>query len=173
VPPVTTPTRTNEPEYAGVLPRLAAVAADVVMLSCVFFPVTRLVKGTWLMTASDHRWARGWFITDPLCLAFLVVMFLYFVLLEGLTGATLGKRLLGLRVVAASGDRVGLPGALVRNVLRAVDGLPTLGVLGGILIASTRERTRVGDMVARTRVVTAIRRETGRSNGTAGDQEVA
>jgi hypothetical protein len=83
--------------YAGVWPRFTALVADIILMSCVFFPVIRIVKGTWLMSASDHDWVRGWFVSDPLCLSFLVVMFLYFVLLEGLGGATVGKRLMRLR----------------------------------------------------------------------------
>jgi uncharacterized RDD family membrane protein YckC len=140
-------------DHAGVLPRLAALAADVLVLSCVFFPVTRLVKGTWIMSASDHAWARGWFVTDPLCLVFLLVMFLYFVLLEGLLGWTIGKRILALRVEDEGGGRPGLGRSLVRNALRVVDGLPTLGLVGAIMILVTAERTRVGDIVAGTRVV--------------------
>jgi uncharacterized RDD family membrane protein YckC len=93
------------------------------------------------------------FISDPLCLVFLVVMFLYFVLLEGLAGATLGKRLVRLRVVGVHGPHVGLPRALLRNILRIVDGLPALGILGAILIATSVERARLGDRVAETRVV--------------------
>jgi len=122
-------------------------------MSAVFFPVTRVVKGTWVMAAADHQWARGWFVTDPLCLAFLLVMFLYFVLFEGLSGATPGKRVLGLRVVGADGTPVGLTRALVRNVLRVVDGLPALGIVAAVLIASSDERARFGDRVAETRVV--------------------
>jgi len=125
----------------------------MVLLSSVFFPVTRIVKGTWIMTAVDHRWARGWFVTDPLCLIFLVVIFLYFVLLEGLAGGTAGKRLLRLRVVVTNGVRVGLGKALVRNVLRVVDGLPALGILGALLITRSPEKARFGDRVAGTRVI--------------------
>ena len=139
--------------YAGVGPRLAALAIDLVVLSCAFFPVTRVVKGTWVMSAADHHWSSGWFVTDPLCLVFLGVMLLYFVLLEWLAGGTPGKHLLHLRVVRASGGRVGLRRSLLRNVLRVVDGLPTLGLVGAILISLTSERTRVGDLVAGTRVV--------------------
>jgi uncharacterized RDD family membrane protein YckC len=141
--------------YAGVWPRLSALAADIVVLSCIFFPTTRIVKGTWVMSASDHDWVAGQFVTDPLCLVFLAVMFLYFVLMEGLAGFTIGKRLMRLRVVTATGGRPGLVKALVRNVLRSVDGLPTLGLVGAILIWSTPDRTRVGDLVAGTRVVRA------------------
>jgi len=139
--------------YGGVWPRFTALVADIVLMSCVFFSVTRVVKGTWLMSTSDHDWVRGRFVSDPLCLSFLVVMFLYFVLLEGLGGATVGKRLMRLRVVDVNGGRAGLVRCLVRNVLRVVDGLPTMGLVGAVLIAMTPERARVGDLVAGTRVV--------------------
>jgi uncharacterized RDD family membrane protein YckC len=141
------------PAYAGLGVRLLALVLDVLLLAAVFFPVTRLVKGAWVMTAADHRWARGWFVTDPLCLIFLAGMFLYFVLFEGLAGATLGKRALGLRVVSEGYGRVGLGQALVRNVLRVVDSLPALGIVAAILISSSHERARFGDRVAATRVI--------------------
>lgn len=142
-----------QPQFAGLGVRLAAMVLDVVVLSAVFFPVTRVVKGTWVMQASDHLWACGWLVTDPLCLTFLVVMFLYFVLFEGVGGATPGKAMLGLRVVGPGQGRVGIGRSLVRNLLRAVDGLPTLGLVAAILILSSEERTRLGDMLAGTRVV--------------------
>ena len=105
------------------------------------------------MSARDHNWVRGWFIFDPLCLVFLVIMALYFVLLEGLAGATLGKWLLGLRVVRVGGDRPGLWKSVVRNALRLVDSLPALNILGVILILRSPERVRFGDRVAGTRVI--------------------
>lgn len=138
---------------AGVWIRFAALATDIVLLSGVFFPVTRIVKGTWIMTAADHSWVSGWFVTDPLCLVFLAVMFFYFVLLEGLAGGTVGKMALRLRVVNANGGRAGVGKALVRNVLRIIDGLPVLGILGAVMIAVTPERTRIGDRAAGTRVI--------------------
>jgi uncharacterized RDD family membrane protein YckC len=133
---------------------------DFLLLSTVFFPVTRLVKGVWLMQPSDHRWVSGWFVTDPLCVAFLLAIFLYFSLLEGLAGATLGKRALGLRVVGPEARRPGLGRAVLRNVLRLVDALPALNILGVILISTSSERARFGDRVASTRVVFA--RSSGR-----------
>ena len=116
---------------------------DLLVLSAVFFPVTRIVKGTWLMTAADHRWARGWFVTDPLCLGFLAGMFAYFTVFEGWFGATPGKLVAGLRVIARDGGRL-------------IDGLPALGILAAVLIESSVERTRLGDRVADTRVVRAL-----------------
>jgi hypothetical protein len=42
---------------------------------------------------------------------------------------------------------------VVRNALRLVDSLPTLNILGVILILRSPERVRFGDRVAGTRVI--------------------
>jgi uncharacterized RDD family membrane protein YckC len=139
--------------YAGVWIRFAALVTDIVVLSLVFFPVTRIVKGTWIMSAADHHWNVGWFVSDPLCLVFLVSMFLYFVVLEGFAGGTIGKLLLRLRVVSLNGSRAGFVRALLRNVLRVVDSLPACGILGAVLIAATPDKVRFGDRVAGMRVI--------------------
>jgi uncharacterized RDD family membrane protein YckC len=142
-------------EYAGLGRRFAALAVDFLIFCVVFFPVTRIVKGTWIMTASDHMWGYGAVVTDPICLAFLAIMFLYFVLLEGLSGGTLGKRALRLRVVDIDGGGIDLRRAFLRNILRIVDGLPMLSILGIVLIATSPERARFGDRMAGTRVIVA------------------
>ena len=130
-----------------------ALVVDMLLFCAIFFPVTRIVKGVWIMGASDHRWARGFLVTDPLCLTFLAFMLLYFVLLEGLAGATLGKWVVGLKVVRREGGKPGLGRSAVRNLLRLVDGLPALSILGIILILRSPEGARFGDRVASTRVV--------------------
>ncbi len=140
--------------YAGLGPRLLALAVDLVLFAAAFLPTTRIVKGVWIMSAADHRWARGLFITDPLCIAFLAVMFLYYVVLEGCLGATVGKWVVGLRVgPVRGGARPGLVKGIVRNALRIVDGLPAFSIVGIVLISRSPERARFGDRVARTRVV--------------------
>ena len=140
-------------KYAGLGLRILALGLDFLLLAIIFFPTTRLVKGVWLLSGSDHLWSYGWLITDPLCLVFLGAIILYFVLLEGLWGATLGKRILGLRVVGLAGKRPGLGRALARNLLRAVDALPAFSILGMVLIATSAEKARLGDRVAGTRVI--------------------
>lgn len=140
-------------QFAGLWTRFLALLVDFLLFCACFFPVTRLVKGVWLMSPRDHNWVNGWFIFDPLCLIFLVIMGLYMVLLEGYLGATLGKWVLGLRVVRAEGGKPGLWKSLVRNLLRCVDSLPTLNILGVILILRSPERARFGDRAAGTRVI--------------------
>jgi uncharacterized RDD family membrane protein YckC len=144
---------TNSPNYAGLGTRFVALLLDGLLLSAIFFPVTKIVKGVWLMSPADHQWRLGWFISDPLCLIFLLVILIYFVILEGVFGRTVGKWLLGLRVITIAGEHPGLLSALLRNLLRFVDGLPALNILGVILILTSSQRARVGDLVAHTRVI--------------------
>lgn len=132
---------------------MGALVVDALLFCVVFFPVTRIVKGVWIMRATDHRWVSGLFITDPLCVTFLALMLLYFVLLEGLLGATLGKWVLGLRVTRKDGHRPGLARSALRNILRLVDGLPAFNILGIVLILRSPNRARFGDRVAGTQVI--------------------
>ena len=84
---------------------------------------------------------------------FLLVIAIYFVVLEGVFGRTVGKWFLGLRVVRKDAGNPGLRRALLRNLLRLVDALPVLSILGVVLIIRSPEKARVGDLVAGTRVV--------------------
>ncbi|MFH0989606.1 MAG: RDD family protein [bacterium] len=139
--------------FAGLWLRFLALLIDFLLFCTFFFPITRLVKGVWIMSAADHRWSYGLFITDPLCIAFLLAMILYFVLLEGLLGVTFGKWLTGLRVVRVGGGKPGLVRALLRNLLRIVDGLPAFCIIGIVLILTSQESARFGDRIAGTRVI--------------------
>lgn len=92
-------------------------------------------------------------VTGPVLACVLVLYAVYHALAHGLSGATLGKRLLGLRVVRRDGRRPGLG----RASLRAALALLSVGLLGlGILLALfTRSGRAFHDFVARTWVVQA------------------
>lgn len=143
----------SQVQYGCLGLRFVALAADFFFLSLVFFPVTRVVKGVWIMSSEEHFWEYGWLVTDPLCLIFLLVIVLYFVLLEGTHGATIGKRLCRLRVVGMDNRKPGIARSAVRNILRAIDALPAFNILGVVLIITSPEKARFGDRVAGTRVI--------------------
>ena len=85
----------------------------------------------------------------------VVLVVLYYVLLEGLLGRTVGKMVTGIRVVdAETGGRPGLQSGFVRTLLRLIDGL--FGYLVGlIVVVNSDRRRRLGDMAAKTLVVRA------------------
>jgi hypothetical protein len=78
---------------------------------------------------------------------------LFYVLLQGLTGWTIGKLLFKLRVVREDGGKPGLGRAFVRWFLWIVDSLPFVWLVGIITSLTTVGHRRVGDMVAKTYVV--------------------
>ena len=83
----------------------------------------------------------------------LVVYFLYYTLLEGYLGQTVGKMLLGIKVIREdTGEVPGVGAAAIRTVLRLIDGL--FGYLVGfIAVLASAKRQRLGDMAAHTLVV--------------------
>lgn len=80
-----------------------------------------------------------------------IVLFLYGWLLEAAFGATLGKALVGIRIVRTSGCGR-LSACAVRNVLRIVDGVG-LYLVGTAVAACSDVRQRIGDICANTAVV--------------------
>jgi uncharacterized RDD family membrane protein YckC len=65
-------------------------------------------------------------------------------------GQTLGKRVLGLRVLDAQGLRLQLSQVILRNLLRLVDMLPALYLVGGVACFCSRNCQRLGDLAAGT-----------------------
>ncbi len=85
----------------------------------------------------------------------LVICFLYFTLLEGHYGQTVGKMAVKIKVVKeADGSSIDYGEAAVRTILRVIDGL-FINLVGAILIRSPDEKQRLGDRVAHTVVVKA------------------
>ena len=72
-------------------------------------------------------------------------------MLQGIVGASVGKLILGLRVVNAQGETCGVGRAFVRWIFLLVDGFCFL--VGLIVALATHPHRRVGDFVAGTYVV--------------------
>jgi uncharacterized RDD family membrane protein YckC len=75
-------------------------------------------------------------------------------------GQTPGKRAMGLAVLNDDGTPVRWPGALTRNLLRAVDFLPILYGIGLLAMMTSRDFKRLGDLAAGTVVVYQTERMT-------------
>jgi uncharacterized RDD family membrane protein YckC len=87
-------------------------------------------------------------------LLFIVVM-LYYVLMEHYLGRTVGKMVTGIRVVdEATGDRPSIGSAIIRSLLRIIDGLFAY-LVGFVIVVNSQRRRRLGDMAAKTLVVRA------------------
>jgi uncharacterized RDD family membrane protein YckC len=88
---------------------------------------------------------------------FVVLVLVHFLLLEVVLGVSIGKFLTRLRVRMEDGGGVTLRAAVIRTILRPVDGLPYFipNLLGFIVLANGPKHQRIGDRLAGT-VVTRI-----------------
>jgi uncharacterized RDD family membrane protein YckC len=77
---------------------------------------------------------------------------IYFVICENTWSKTLGKKIMGLRVVTLEGRPPGFREVVLRNILRIVDdGLVYISVVASV--AATEKYQRIGDLAGKTMVV--------------------
>jgi uncharacterized RDD family membrane protein YckC len=89
-------------------------------------------------------------------LGYFMISIGYGIILEWFwRGQTVGKRLLGLRVVDEQGLKLQFSQVLIRNLLRFVDMLPLFYVVGGLTSLLSTRAQRLGDWAATTIVVRA------------------
>lgn len=84
-------------------------------------------------------------------IGFFVVSIGYGILTEWYwQGQTLGKKLLRLRVMDAQGLRLQFSQVVIRNLLRFIDSLPALYLVGGMVCLLNQRAQRLGDFAANT-----------------------
>jgi uncharacterized RDD family membrane protein YckC len=119
--------------------------------ACDLLRQERGFSGTCLQLGSHvYTWSGGRFFW--LYAFWIGVSFLNYVLLQGLTGATVGKFVVGIRVIDHQGDLAGVGRSFLRWLLLVVDYVVCF-LIGLISVLVTRPHRRVGDMVASTDVV--------------------
>ncbi|HEY0652273.1 MAG TPA: RDD family protein [Chryseosolibacter sp.] len=82
----------------------------------------------------------------------LFIWLLYFPVVEGFFGQTLGKKILGIRVTSSQGRDIGMGTSFLRHLFDFID-LSFVGLVGIIVMKSSQNNQRVGDHVAGTLVV--------------------
>lgn len=141
-------------QTAGVGSRAAAYLIDLVILT--LLNITLFILASIVVIGSVED-----FVNDASGYAFAIViigLFLlnsgYYILLEYYYGGqTIGKRLLGLRVIRENGQSVTFLAVLIRNLFRLIDNLPFGYLLGGLVSFFHPQDKRIGDLVAGTIVV--------------------
>jgi len=121
----------------------------MVDLSLVF--VLLAVLGTVMGFAS--LWFGNYALAVYGLLSFALFMGYWIVLEYRWEGRTLGKRLLGLRVVGEHGLPLDFTQVLLRNLLRSVDLLPLAAGSAALCTLLQRHHRRLGDLVAGTLVI--------------------
>jgi uncharacterized RDD family membrane protein YckC len=150
--PVRAPNGAGTLEYQGVGIRFVAQLIDVAPVLAFYLVAGRVVAGVagGVTEAGFELKGSPAFFVIGLTTAFWI---LYMAALEaGWNGQSLGKKLAGIRVVREDGSPIDWSAALLRNVLRLVDGFACYLVAAALVWASPRKQ-RLGDRVAGTVVI--------------------
>jgi uncharacterized RDD family membrane protein YckC len=155
-------------EYVGVGRRFLALLIDVIILgifqNLILSGISAMglhSSGNTTTTEGDAAHMLEYWLThlDTYAVLQIVVItiipLVYFMIIEAVQGATMGKMLLGIRVVRLDGSPIGWGQSITRNLLRIIDQLPYGApyLLGAILIWTSPTKQRLGDRVAHTVVV--------------------
>ena len=143
-------------EHVGVGLRAVATIIDTLLL---------VVVGYLIAVATGGTTAAGFKLEGAPMLLWVVIGVGYYIVLEAQSGATLGKRLVGLKVVKLEGGApVDWQASITRNLLRLVDGF-FFYLVGAIIVWTSDKKQRLGDKVAGTVVVRARQAETAPKDG--------
>ena len=127
---------------AGPVPRALAYVLDLLIRAGIMFSVAIAVS------------VLGRFGLAIFLLTAFLLEWLYPVVFEVLaSGATPGKRAMGLIVLNDDGTPIRWPASLTRNLLRALDFLPFMYFIGFCSMVANRDFKRLGDLAANTLVV--------------------
>lgn len=128
--------------------RIGAALLDILILGLAFSAVSALTGG-----AATGGGEVSLTLEGPGLLAFAAITLAYYFVGEAAGGRTPGKQLVGLRVVRTDGTPAGPGPILVRTLLRLVDSLPALYLVGFVVMLATGRQQRLGDLAAQTHVV--------------------
>jgi uncharacterized RDD family membrane protein YckC len=130
--------------------RLIAAMLDSMVVLAAFAVIGAWSFRKWgMVNGTDfHLTSASLLIAGTLSAA---VLFLYLWLLEACFGATLGKIIVGIRVVRTTA-RNPLAASAIRNVFRIVDGIGFY-LVGAMVAGCSQLRQRLGDILAGTMVV--------------------
>jgi uncharacterized RDD family membrane protein YckC len=122
-------------QYVSVGPRFLAVLIDSILIGIVNGIIGAALRGS-----------------STVGLIAAVITIAYYIVMEATQGATVGKMVLGLRVVRIDGSPISWNESIIRNLLRIVDAIAVY-LVGAILVWNSPTRQRLGDRVAKTVVI--------------------
>ena len=142
-------------EVANVGSRTLAILADVALCGLVLLTIYTVTFFAGRDVAADWVTQLGsGALQIVLILAIFGFQWVYFNLFEWLwNGQTPGKRMLHLRVIKMDGAPVSWIDVFLRNIARPIDTFGPMGLIGLLMIFTSRKAQRLGDLMARTLVI--------------------
>lgn len=139
-------------ETAGISLRFVAVLLDTVIVFVPMFLVVGLLSGGFYSEQGPGYSNVGIDVSGGAFLLLVALGVGYYVVCEAVTGRTVGKGMVGIRVVGDDGEPVTFGAAVLRNLLRLVDAF-FFYLVAFVFAVQSPLRQRLGDRVAHTVVV--------------------
>lgn len=129
--------------------RIGAAVLDLILMVGLFVVLALTIGEHEKTETSAYIYLRG---ADAMI--YLALILLYHFAMESVWGKTVGKFAFGVAVRSQTGDRATVGAITIRTLVRVVDWLPFLYLVGFIsMLATGRRRLRLGDLAAKTLVV--------------------
>ncbi|MCC7551349.1 MAG: RDD family protein [Methanobacterium sp.] len=142
-----------ELEYAPLLHKSLAFIIDLVLLGVTFVIILLALTAIEVMANGEvinrNLISAIWLILD------FVIFFSYFILFDK-NGQTIGKMIMGIKIVNESDQKpISYGQSMIRNLLLIIDLIPYMipGLVGFIFSFGSGKKQRIGDMIAKTLVI--------------------
>lgn len=141
-----------EYEAAGLGYRLLASILDIIFMG-VYLGVVMVILG--ISGAMNNNLFSGdnYFLLTVLTIAGLPVLLYHFLSETFMNGQSLGKKIMGIKVVKLDGSQPGIGSYILRSVFRIIDIHIMNGLVAIIAIPVSEKSQRLGDMAAGTTVI--------------------
>ena len=132
---------------AFIIDQLLLMAFNILSVIVLFFVLDGMSKMEFIFIGNSLPIALT-------IIALFIINWGYFFAFEFFSGGrTIGKKLIGIRVIQENGHSITLLSSFIRNLIRIIDSLPTAYFLGILMIFFHSKHKRLGDLVAGTIVV--------------------
>ena len=133
---------------AGIRIRALEGLVDLLVCLAILYVVAVITGNT-----NSDRGSIGFDLWGIPAVVGYALCFIYFIVFEAISGATIGKLITRLRVVRErDGGPIGWGPAVIRNLFRFIDGF-LFYLIGFVIICFSSKHQRLGDIVAGTIVI--------------------
>jgi uncharacterized RDD family membrane protein YckC len=134
-----------EPQLAPIKYRISAAIIDFLILWLISFPMGYLFGDYYVYEDSVGYHLSGF----PAFILFIIEFGLISIQ-EGLTGKTIGKRIVKIKVMKEDFSENSVTASIVRHLFDIIDMILLVGI---IVAAAGQKKQRIGDLIAKTIVV--------------------
>ena len=138
------------PVYATLASRSSAFLVDLIIAYAFSLAIVQYFFSTYGMFETWPNHAPLLVLSFVLAILFVAPM--YFFISESTAQTTVGKYLLGLKIIGLNGKKPNIKSILLRNILRPIDALANFSP-GAASMAASMQRQRLGDRAAHTAVI--------------------